>query len=132
MRNLTKNLMTLWLAVALIIAPLQAMTAGIAGAGTDAAPCAMNMTAEADSQPGAHDSHRVNRDSATSHCPSCSDHTCNQVGECASQGCVSFHVQPAASGGIRFHHISNSDLRTTLQPSIVVSRTDPPPLRPPV
>gem|GEM_PF-3157229 len=132
MRNLPKNLMSLWLAVALIIAPLQAMAAGIAGAGTDAAPCAMNMGAEADSRSGSHDSHRVGQDSAASQCPSCSDHDCNQGGECSSQGCVSFHVQPAAIAGIRLHHIGNSDPRTILQPTIIVSRSDPPLLRPPV
>ena len=128
MRNLTKNLMALWLAVALVIAPLQAMTAGIAGAGTGAAPCAMNPAAEA----GAHDAHRAGQDSAASHCPSCSDHDCNQAGECSSQGCVSLHVQPAAMTAIRLHHIRHSDPRIIFQPTFVASRTDPPLLRPPV
>jgi len=132
MRNLSKNLMALWVAVALVITPLQAMTAGIAGAGTDAAPCAMNMGAGADSQSGAHDLHRVGQDSAAAQCPSCSDDDCNQGGECSSQGCVSFHVQPAAIAGIHLHHIKNSDPCTILQPAGIVSRTDPPLLRPPV
>ena len=130
MRKLPKNLMTLWLAVALVIAPLQAMTAGIGGA--DAAPCAMNLAAETDARSGAHDSHRGGQDSAASQCPACSEHACHQGGECSGQGCVSFHVQPAAIAGIRLHHIGNSDPRTVLQPTIIVSRTDPPPLRPPV
>lgn len=132
MRNLSKNLMTLWLAVALVLSPLQAMTAGTDGAATDAAPCAMNLAAEADSRSGAHDSHRVAPDSTASHCPACSEHTCNQGGECSSQGCFGFHLQPAVITGIRLQHISNSDARAILQPTIIVSRTDPPLLRPPV
>jgi len=132
MPKLTKNLMTLWLAVALVVAPLQAMTAGIGGPGTGAARCAMNMDAQADSQAGAHDMHRASQDSATTHCPTCSDHGCNPGGECPGQGCVSFHIQPAAIAGICFHCIRSSDPRITLQPSIIVSRTDPPLLRPPV
>jgi len=124
--------MALWLAVALVIAPLQGMTAGIAGVGSDAAPCAMNMDAEADSQPGAHDMHRASQDSAATHCRTCSDQACKQGGECSGQGCVSFHVQPAAITGIRLQHIRNSDPRIILQPTIIVSRTDPPLLRPPV
>jgi hypothetical protein len=132
MRNLSKNLMALWLAVALVIAPLQAMTAGIAAAGTDAAPCTMNLAAEAGSRSGAHDAHRAGQDSAASHCPSCSDHDCNQGGECSSQGCVSLHVQPAAMTAIRLHHIRHSDPRIIFQPTFVASRTDPPLLRPPV
>jgi hypothetical protein len=132
MRNLSKNLMALWLAVALVIVPLQAMTAGIAGAGSDAARCAMNMDGGADSQPGAHDTHRAGQDPAASHCPTCSDQGCNQGGECPSQGCVSFHLQPAAITGIRLQHIKNSDPLIFLQPTSIVSRTDPPLLRPPV
>jgi len=132
MRKLPKNLMSLWLAVTLVFAPLQAMTAGIAAAGSDAAPCAMDMDAGADSRSGSHDSHRVGHDSAASQCPSCSDHDCNQGGECSSQGCVSVHVQPAAIAEIRLHHIENSDPRSILQPTVIVSRSDPPLLRPPV
>jgi hypothetical protein len=132
MRNLTKNLMALWLAVALIVMPLQAMTADIAGADTGAAPCAMNMAAEADSRSGTHDAHLVSQDSAASHCPACSDHACMQGGECSSQGCAGFHVQPATIAGILLHHSGNSDPRVSVEPTLIASRTDPPLLRPPV
>ena len=132
MRNLMKNLMSLWLAVTLVFAPLQAMTAGIPGAGTDAEPCAMDMDAEADSQSDSHDSHRVGQDSAASQCPSCSDHDCNQGGECSSQGCAGFHVQPATIAVILLHHSGNSDPRVRVEPTLIASRTDPPLLRPPV
>jgi hypothetical protein len=133
MRSLMKNLMALWLAVALIITPLQAMTADIAGAATDAAaPCAMSMAAEADSRSGTHDAHQVSQGLAASHCPPCSDHGCNTGGECASQGCVSFHIQPAVIVGTLLHHSRNAESRVRVEPTLIASRTDPPPLRPPV
>jgi len=132
MRNLSKNLMTLWLAVTLVLMPLQAMTADIAGAANAAPPCAMPMDAGVDSQLGAHEAHGVNQESADSHCQACSDHSCQQGGECSGQSCVSCLVQAAAISGIHLNDSNPSDPAVSLQPTLVISRTEPPPLRPPV
>ncbi|MGI9321776.1 MAG: hypothetical protein ACR2O5_10210, partial [Thiogranum sp.] len=129
---LPKKLMALWLTVALVIAPLQTVTAGSTGDGNDAEHCAMNTVSEADSRSGAHDMHQDNQDPAASHCPACSDQTCNQGGECSSQGCVIVHLQPAAISAMHLQHITNSDRAITLQLTRILSRTDPPLLRPPV
>ena len=131
MRNLTKYLMALWLTAGLIIAPLQAMSAGMPMAGTEAVPCGKNMAAEAESRSGAHNSHHVSQESAASHCPSCPHQGCQQGDGCSSQGCVSFQLQPAAIAGFQLHPGNDSDSGIILQPTSFVSRTDPPLLRPP-
>ena len=127
-----KNLMTLWLAVTLVIAPLPGMAIGVAAAGADSAPCAMDLAAGTDSRATAHASQRVSQGSAAEHCPDCSDHSCDPGGGCSSQGCAGSQVQPAAISAMQLHQLRHAPPRSTLQTTSVDSRTDPPLLRPPV
>ena len=132
MAKLTQNLMTLWLAVTLIIAPLPGMAIGVAAAGADSAPCAMDLAGDTDSRAAAHASHGVSQGSAAEHCPDCSDHSCDPGGGCSSQGCTVSHVQPAAITAMPLHQPRRVPPHNVLQTTSVDSRTDPPLLRPPV
>ena len=132
MAKLTQNLMTLWLAVTLVIAPLPGMAIGVAGAGADSAPCAMDLAGGTDSRTTAHALPGVSQSSAAEHCPDCSDHSCKPGGECSSQGCAASHVQPAATTAMPLHQLRQVPPHNVLQTTSVDSRTDPPLLRPPV
>jgi len=126
-----KNLMTLWLAVTLVSAPLPGMAIGVAAAGADSAPCAMDLAAGTDSHTTTHALQGVSQGSATEHCPDCSDHNCDPGGGCASQGCAGSQVQPAAISAMQLHQLRQVPPRSILQTTSVDSRTDPPLLRPP-
>jgi hypothetical protein len=126
-----KNLVTLWLAVTLVIAPLPGLAIGVAGAGADSAPCAMDLAGGTNSGTTTQALQGVSQGSATEHCPDCSDHSCDPGGGCSSQGCAGSHVQPAAIAAMQLHQLRHVSPRSILQTTCVDSRTDPPLLRPP-
>jgi hypothetical protein len=132
MRRLSKNFLTLWVVLALVVTPLQAFTAGGDAAEPAAAPCASHSVAEADSGHLSHVAHHATANTPTPHCRGCCDRDCQHGDECTSQGCVAFHLQPATIGGASPYHAANSTARIPLLPKTVISRSDPPPLRPPV
>ena len=119
MRQLANNLMVWWLAVTLVIAPLQAVSAGAAVSQLDDLPCAMHLPDE------------ENQNADASHCPACGEHPCHHGGECSDQSCVSWHLEPVAMVIIRLTDMAHSDSHIPLPATIFLSRTDPPLLRPP-
>jgi hypothetical protein len=93
MRTLLNNFSTAWLLLALIVAPLQAMSAPFAAGGHDDCPmmasgqhAAAGMPHQMDHAGGGHDQ---------SDCPRCSDHGCDG-GQCKDSGCGTAQLQPSA------------------------------------
>ena len=115
MKLMLKTLSTLWLAIALAIAPLQAMTATVAAA--DAEPCQMHVAGGDNGM-------------AEDNCPSCDNHDCSSNG-CNHQGCTSVHIQIAQLLQVynipALQPVAPALMRTSDHPSI----DTPPLLRPP-
>jgi hypothetical protein len=130
MRTLSKNMLTLWLALTLVITPLQAMTKATGAADTGGGPCATHAHTAPEAGTDSHSHHTLTQDPAVTHCPACSDAGCYD--ECSAQSCVSLQPQPAAIATAPLHNARNAATRLILQPTTVFSRTDPPLLRPPV
>jgi hypothetical protein len=128
MRKLSNNLLTLWLAVTLVITPLQAM--GTADSGGE--PCASHVHTAPDAGTDSHSHQALAGDSAATHCAACCDRGCYQGDDCSSQGCVNVHLQPAAITTVGVPGRQDAHTRVILQPTTLFSRSDPPLLRPPV
>lgn len=115
MKLMPKALSTLWLVIALAIAPLQALTATVTVA--DADPCQMHVMGG---------DNGMTEDS----CPGCDNHDCSSNG-CNHQGCGSVHIQiaqlPPLYNISALQPVAPALMRTSDHPSIAT----PPLLRPP-
>ncbi len=129
MRKLLKNLFSLWMAWAIALAPLQAFSAMPAAADSEA--CAMHAAAAAHQQPGVHPGHHGVILKPCADCPHCNQHDCDSD-ECTSGSCSGMHLQPAVLGSPAAELLRAAALADGLPASAIASRTDPPPLPPPV
>jgi hypothetical protein len=135
MHKLLKKLFSFWLAVALCISPLQALTANAAA--DKAAPCEMRLKGASEHHPAAmqpaghHTHHHQLAASAGSDCPRCQQDNCSG-GDCSPSTCTTVHLHPGVIASLLLAEPSGSDSNVTLPATIRDSRSDPPPLRPPL
>ena len=89
MHSVLNKLATFWLALALIVAPLQA--AASLPAPDDKAGCPMHAE-RADDPVAQHHGHQHGGDQAAASCPQCQGHGCDH-GKCGGLDCCSLHMQ---------------------------------------
>lgn len=129
MRKLVKNLVSLWMVMAIAMLPLQAFSAPPAP-GEDE-PCAMHSTASAHQHAGAQASQYGDMQTPCSDCQQCDEHGCDSD-TCSTGGCSGMQVQPAllpTQAAALFRAVVSAE---RVPVTGIRSRTDPPPLPPPV
>ena len=126
MIRMIKIFAALWLSLGLAVAPLQA--AAIAAPAGDAEPCAMTGSKHALSEQHEHAQHGQE---SCSDCENCQQHDCGSDGCPVGMGC-GYHMQPAVMTSL--HSGSRPQLASEhfIGDSSLVTRTDPPLLRPPL
>ncbi|WP_455235320.1 hypothetical protein [Thiogranum longum] len=126
-----KKVTAFWLALTLVVLPLQGLAAQLGALNNQGCPMAHAGADAAPATPEGHSAlHAV--EAALSHgCSSCDDQGCTG-GECAANGCSLLHVPAAAVSGFVVNAFSESESIVSTPFPGVVSRNDPPLLRPPV
>jgi len=110
-----KHLSTIWLILALVTVPVQALNAAPEQA--DSGPCQMHID---------------NPDLSGMDCPQCADTAC-AADSCTDNGsCTTIHIQPAAFSGFHLDHPTGTDSPVPAPVYSVGFAVDPPPLRPPL
>jgi uncharacterized membrane protein len=129
MRKLLKNLFSLWLVWAIALLPLQAFSALPAPATGE--PCVMHAAAAAHQHGGAHAGHGDASHTPCSTCDYCSQHDCDGD-DCAAGSCSGMQLQPAMLSLRLAEPYRAAATGDGLPGSGIASRSDPPPLPPPV
>jgi hypothetical protein len=127
-----KKLFSLWLVLNLALMPLQAFTAvPVSDSGQT---CAMHQTI---TQQGTasyarhrHSEPYAATDAGCPHCGQCEQHGCSGD-SCAAGSCGAVHVQPGAIPAFLVTTLLESGTPSAYCVTSAVSRTAPPPLRPP-
>ncbi|HHJ17157.1 MAG TPA: hypothetical protein ENJ80_10715 [Gammaproteobacteria bacterium] len=110
-----KLLSTIWLILALVTVPVQALNAAPEQAGTG--PCQMHID---------------NPDMSGADCPACADRACT-ADTCTDSGnCTTLHIQPATFSTLHLADAIGTDIPGPSPVYATGSGTAPPPLRPPV
>jgi len=123
MRKLLKHLASLWMVLAIALLPLQAFSATASAAGSE--PCASH-TAASESHAG----HHAEAPSGDG-CPHCNQQDCDPD-DCSGGSCSGLHLHPAIPFCVTVQLYFGAVAADALPASGVLSRSDPPPLRPPV
>jgi hypothetical protein len=129
MPKLLKNLLSLWMVLAIALPPLQAF--GALSAPVDAEPCAMQSTASAHEYTGAQASQHGDMQTRCFDCQQCDQQGCDGD-TCSTGGCSGMQVQPAllpTQPAVLFRAAVSAE---RVPVTGIRSRTDPPPLPPPV
>jgi hypothetical protein len=129
MSKLLKNLLSLWMVWAIALLPLQAFSALPVPANSE--PCPMHTTAAEHQHGGQHAGHRDASQTPCSTCQSCDQHDCDGD-DCAAGSCSGMHLQPAMLSTRLAELYPAAGNGDGLPWSGMASRTDPPPLPPPV
>jgi hypothetical protein len=125
MRNLLKNLFSLWMVWAIALPPLQAFSALPVAANSE--PCAMHAAADAHQLAG----HPGAAKTPCSNCKHCNERDCDSD-DCGAGSCSGMHLQPAVLSSLAPDLFRAAATGEGLPPGGIASHTDPPPLPPPV
>jgi hypothetical protein len=117
----------LWLSLALAAAPLQ--VAAAPERADDAAPC--HVVSDTQHAPSDHSHHVHGAQEACPQCENCPQHDCVKDGCAPGVGSV-LHLQPAVIAFLDFAYLLHSAPKRFVSDSALVTRTEPPPLRPPL
>ncbi len=110
-----KILSTVWLIMALVTVPVQALNASPEQA--DAGPCQMHID-----NPGM----------SGADCPQCADQACTADGCTDSSNCTTLHIQPATFSSFPLAGLAGADSPVLTPVSTTGFAAGPPPLRPPL
>jgi hypothetical protein len=129
MRKVLKKLLSLWLVWSIALLPVQ--TFGALPAPATGEPCMMHGTVTGHPHGSEQAGHPDTSQAPCSSCKSCDQHDCDGDA-CAAGSCASMQLQPAILS-LRLAERYRAAARGSASPaSGLVSRTDPPPLPPPV
>lgn len=123
MRELLKHFASLWMVLAIALSPLQAFSATATVAASK--PCASHTAA---SEPHAGHHAQAPTDDG---CPHCNQQDCDPD-DCPGGSCSVLHLHPAILFCLTAQLYSGATAADALPASGILSRSDPPPLRPPV
>jgi len=128
MVKLLKNLFAMWLAMALCFAPLPVFA--VQPAADDGEPCPMHAAANGDAQSvGQHNLGPAGGDCP--HCKHCKKGSCSEEG-CASGHCATVNLHPGITSDVGISLSRSTDIGIAVSGQHIVSRNDPPLLRPPL
>jgi hypothetical protein len=129
MHKLLKKLLSLWVIASIALLPLQSFGALSAPAASE--PCMKQAAATEHQHVGGHDGHHDTGHSLCPTCRLCEQHDCDGD-DCAAGSCSGMQLQPAMLP-LRLTELQRGiPGGDGLPPSGIASRTDPPPLPPPV
>jgi len=128
MAKLLKNLCAVWLAMALSLVPLPVFAAQPAAAGGE--PCPMHAADNSDAQAFGQHNARQTGDNCP-HCNHCKKGSCSDEG-CASGHCATVNLHPGITSDVGIPVSASADIGIAVSGRHIVSRSDPPLLRPPL
>ena len=123
MRNLLKHFASLWIVLAIALSPLQAFSATASAASSK--PCTSHMAASE-----SHAGHHAQAPTGDG-CPHCTQQDCD-ADDCSGGSCSGLHLHPAIPFCVTAQLYSGVAAADAQPAGGILSRSDPPPLRPPV
>ena len=129
MRKVLKKLLSLWVIWSIALLPLQSF--GALPAPVTSEPCMVHAAAAEHQHAGRHDGQPDTGESPCPSCKSCDQHDCDGD-DCTAGDCSGLQLQPAMLP-LRLAELPRGVPGADALPaSGIASRTDPPPLPPPV